>query len=137
MERPRHIATFRSAQFSPFLPDECQVNPGVFGAELAFWLCADLARRGFVTSYPAQDDWCWTLEFLPESGSEFSICCSNIDAASDRWQLALIRQPRKMFGRDKPSFSEVSDLMEAVRASIASVADASEVDWLYDRSVDV
>jgi hypothetical protein len=33
------LVTFRSPRFRPVLPDECQVNPGCYGAELAFWLC--------------------------------------------------------------------------------------------------
>ncbi len=31
--------TFSSMRFQPVLPEECQVNPGRYGAELAFCLC--------------------------------------------------------------------------------------------------
>src|SRR5262245_29293448 len=55
MEELRDIA--RSERFSPVLPDESQVNPGVYGAELAFWLCAELAALGVITSYPVSEDW--------------------------------------------------------------------------------
>jgi hypothetical protein len=31
--------SFDSERFRPVLPDESQVNPGRYGAELAYWLC--------------------------------------------------------------------------------------------------
>ena len=40
---------FDSDLFAPFLPDDAQVNPRVYGAELAFWLFRQLAARGIVT----------------------------------------------------------------------------------------
>lgn len=51
------IAEFRSAAFAPVLPEENQVNPSVYGAELAFWLCTELAKRNVATSYPEYEDW--------------------------------------------------------------------------------
>lgn len=47
---------FESNLFIPFLPDEAQVNPTVYGAELAFWLSRQLAQRGMPTSYPQCED---------------------------------------------------------------------------------
>lgn len=43
--------TFKSDLFKPFLPEEAQVNPNCYGAELAYWLAQKLAENGFVTSY--------------------------------------------------------------------------------------
>jgi hypothetical protein len=48
---------FESNMFSPFLPGDAQVNPGVYGAELAYWLSRQLAQRGMPTSYPQYEDW--------------------------------------------------------------------------------
>ena len=59
MSALRDIAEFRSTKFAPVLPDDSQVNPQVYGAELAFWLCTELAKRGIVTSYPNFEDWGW------------------------------------------------------------------------------
>lgn len=51
------FAQFRSGRFRPALPEVpevCQVNPRVYGAELAYWLGAALAARGdlFAKSSP-------------------------------------------------------------------------------------
>ena len=72
------IAEFNSEKFRPVLPDEAQVNPGVFGAELAWWLCTELAVRGVVTSYPEYEDWGWYLNHSTQSGAEFAIHCGNV-----------------------------------------------------------
>ena len=95
------IAEFRSARFAPVLPDDCQVNPGVYGAELAFWLCSELAQRGVITSYPESEDWGWYIEYSAESGAEFAVDCGNVGGASDQWLLCLRRFGRKLFGRNK------------------------------------
>lgn len=89
MSALRDIAQFRSANLAPVLPEECQVNPNVYGFELAYWLCAELFKQGVATSYPNQEDWGWYIEFLPPSGSEFAIHCSNVDGKKDEWVLSL------------------------------------------------
>src|SRR4029079_14060405 len=61
MSALRDIAEFRSTRFAPVLPDDAQVNPQVYGAELAFWLCTELAKRGVMTSYPDFEDWGWFI----------------------------------------------------------------------------
>ena len=35
---------FSSTKFLPYLPESCQVNPGVYGFELASWLSLALAK---------------------------------------------------------------------------------------------
>ena len=59
----REVATFRSARFVPILPDACQLEPRIYGAELAFWLAGKLARQGVVTSYPVAGSppGCWNI----------------------------------------------------------------------------
>src|SRR5450830_1540935 len=94
----RDIVQFESKDLAPVLPEERQVNPNVYGAELAYWLCMELAKRGVVTSYPNEEDWGWFIEFLPGNGAEFAIHCSNVDGRRDRWLLSLRRHARKMFG---------------------------------------
>lgn len=134
MSSLRAITRFNSSLFSPVLPDDSQVNPQVYGAELAYWLCTELARRGCVTSYPHAEDWCWSIEFLPESGSEFALCCSNIDGASHQWQLTLKRYSRKLFGRNKPPYEEAHLLIETIRALLESTPEIQQIEWLYDVS---
>ena len=63
-----------SAQFLPYLPEPCQVNPGAYGFELALWLSNALMQAGIVTSYPASEDWGWFTEYS-EGDAEFMIGC--------------------------------------------------------------
>lgn len=75
---------FTSSKFSPFLPDDCQANPGVYGFELAVWLSKQLAARNVITSYPNGEDCRWFLDYNQDD-IEFMICCGSMsenDAAS-------------------------------------------------------
>ena len=130
----REIVEFETEMFAPVLPEDSQVNPQVYGAELAYWLCADLQKRGVTTSYPEYEDWGWYIEYFTESGSEFAIHCYNIEGSKNHWLLSLRRHARKLFGRDKPAYSEANELIEAVRESIQSTAETSAIKWLYDNS---
>ena len=68
---------FSSAGFLPYLPEECQANPGAYGFEIAQWLSAELARQGIVTSYPLGEDWGWFIEHIQDE-VEFMIGCSSV-----------------------------------------------------------
>ncbi len=125
------IVEFRSDSFAPVLPEECQVNPQAYGAELAFWLCTELAKRGVATSYPNQEDWGWYLEYYTPSGSEFAIHCTNLDGAKDHWRLSLRRYGRKMFGRDKPPFSEAANLVSGIKKLLEEEPTIYRPDWKY------
>lgn len=128
----RDIVLFKSGQFTPLLPEECQVNPGVYGAELAFWLCTELARRGVATSYPGAEDWGWYIEFVAESGAEFAVHCGNAESERDLWLLLLRRHPRRMFGRGKPAYEEAAVLVKAIRTLLAATPSVQEMEWLYE-----
>src|SRR5262245_38508264 len=114
----QEIVEFRSARFAPVLPEECQVNPHVYGAELAFWLCTELARLGIPTSYPLAEDWGWYVEYSAKAGSVFAVHCGNIGGARDHWLLSLRRYGRKWFGRDKPPYSDATPLISAVHQAL-------------------
>jgi hypothetical protein len=125
------IARFRSPRFQPALPEECQVNPEVYGAELAFWLGAALAGEGVVTSYPNSEDWGWFIEYAGESASEFALHCYNVEGSREHWHLALRAFPRKMFGRDRPSVSLAEPLLRGLRAVLEQEASVTELEWLH------
>lgn len=125
------LAEFSSDAFSPFLPDECQVNPQVYGAELAFWLSRALAGNGIVTSYPEYEDWGWYIEYLTESESEFAVHCGNVGESSSRWLLSLRRYGRKIFGRDKPPYSEASDLVTSIKRCLETSESVADMVWMY------
>ena len=67
---------FTTDRFLPSLPEDCQVNPGAYGFELALWLAQTLLRSGIVTSYPLGEDWGWFIEYI-EGEAEFMIGCGS------------------------------------------------------------
>lgn len=125
------IVRFRSARFAPFLPEECQVNPEVYGAELSFWLSSALAARQVYTSYPAFEDWGWFLEYLGREESEFAVHCYNAEGSKEHWWLALHTYGRRLFGRDKPGLDLASPLISAIREALEEEESVSEMDWLF------
>lgn len=130
----RDVAEFTSLRFAPVLPDECQVNPGVYGAELAFWLCSALARLSVVTSYPQFEDWGWYIDYRTDTGAEFALHCGNVGGSSERWLLSLRRFGRGMFGRNKPPYSEATPLVDAVKRSLEAEAAVSDLQWRYSET---
>jgi hypothetical protein len=136
MEELRDIAQFRSARFTPVLPDDSQVNPGVYGAELAFWLCSELASRGVVTSYPVSEDWGWFIEYAADGGAEFAVHCGNVGGEPDLWLLSLRRFGRKLLGRDKPPFSLAAPLVAGIQSLLREEPSISELEWLHTDRAD-
>jgi hypothetical protein len=134
MDTLRDIAEFRSSRFSPILPEQAQVNPGVYGAELATWLCTELARLGIVTSYPIAEDWGWLVEYGTESGAEFAVHCGNVDGTNDRWLLSLRRFGRGFLGRDRPPFEEAGPLIEGIERLLRNEESVAGLTWLFDGS---
>ena len=97
---------FTSAKFCPYLPEESQGNPGVYGFELAHWLSVELMRRKVVTSYPVGEDWGWLIEFL-DGDLELTIGCSSQAEEGDgyngkpiQWGI-FIRPPGGFFRKPK------------------------------------
>ena len=122
------IAEFTCRDVAPFLPEDRQVNPDTYGAELAFWLTRSLAEEGIFTSYPASEDWGWYLDYQTDSGAEFAIHCGNVDGSRTRWALQIRRFGRKLFGRSKPSFEEAADLLGAIVRILQSDDAVSELE---------
>ena len=131
MDNLRDVAEFRSPAFSPFLPDEFQANPEVYGAELAFWLCRELALRGVHTTYPRWEDWGWYIDYTAASGAKFAVHCSNVGGAPDHWMLHLRRFGRKLFGRDKPPFSDADPLVSQIQEILRTETSVSDLAWNY------
>ncbi len=132
MNSLRDIAEFRSSRFSPLLPEDSQVNPGVYGAELAYWLCTELARNGVVTSYPYAEDWGWIIEYVTPEGSEFAVHCGNVGGSADHWLLSIRRHGRKLFGRDLPPYELAEPLVRGIESLLRSEDSITEMNWLYE-----
>ena len=124
------IVSFRSDRFAPILPEDSQVNPEVYGAELAWWLTSELAAHGVITSYPIAEDWGWFIEYSGSEDSEFALHCYNVDGSRDRWLLALRPFGRRMFGRDRPDAALARPLLDALRAVLGSEPTIGEIEWI-------
>jgi hypothetical protein len=123
------IVDFESNMFSPFLPDDAQVNPGVYGAELAFWLCRQLAQAGILTSYPAAEDWGWFITYRTEDDHTYSLCCGNIYGSVDKWRCYLKPEAKRLFGRNKAPIEGARMLMHALRNVLQKELGISNVIW--------
>jgi hypothetical protein len=76
------LIEFESEKFLPYLPEECQANPGVYGFELALWLSRELAGNGVITSYPLGEDWGWFIEYIQDE-IEIMVGCSSQTGAGE------------------------------------------------------
>lgn len=124
---------FKSALFHPALPEESQVNPGCYGAELAYWLCVELAKIGVITSYPDYEDWGWYLMYITQGGDEFYLCCSNFGDSVDEWHCYLRPLGRNFFGGNKPPIEIAKALLEGLRLVLESATEIKELQWWYEK----
>lgn len=120
---------FDSPLFRPFLPEDAQVNPQVYGAELAFWLARELAARGVATSYPEYEDWGWFLEYITDAGDEYWLCCGNREGGDDRWLCYLNPKAKGFFGRNKARVENARPLLEALRRVLEETPEITHVRW--------
>lgn len=117
---------FESARFLPYLPEDCQGNPGAYGFELAQWLSAELMKRGIATSYPLGEDWGWLIEFL-EGELELTIGCGSQAEEGDGyggkaipWSI-FIREPGGLFKKKSRPEAQaaIARLSEQIVACLA------------------
>ena len=125
----RKIVYFKSEKFKPFLPNEVQVNPNVYGAELAFWLAEKLAEKGVVTSYPDYEDWGWYLNYTPTEEDEFLLCCSNEDGEANSWICFLQLEFGVLFWKRKSNMSKAKPLLDALKSILEESKEILDVEW--------
>lgn len=117
---------FRSDRFLPVLPEDRQVNNGVYGFELAWWLAQELARRGILCTYPDSEDWGWYLAWHDDA-CEFQIGCASmtLDGEGYRgqavdWTIHLSRHKRlSERWRGAPDDSGWLRLRDAIQSALA------------------
>jgi hypothetical protein len=118
---------FSSAEFLPYLPEDSQGNPGVYGFELAHWLSRALAERGVVTSYPLGEDWGWLIEYI-DGDLEVTIGCASIADEGEGYSgkpisWSIFVRPhqslKKIFGR-RAEASAPPRPTEAIEAALAA-----------------
>lgn len=124
--------TFRSTRFTPVLPEESQVNPGRYGAELAYWLCTELAHCGVITSYPEYEDWGWFIEYITDAGDEFWLCCGNLHDSRDQWHCFLQSKSKGLFRRKPPLDAAAEPLLNTLRQILETEDSISDVQWTDD-----
>ena len=121
--------TFTSDLFMPFLPEDSQVNPNCYGAELCWWLSRELARKNIVTSYPNAEDWGWFLEFI-EKGNEFWICCGNIAGENTTWQIYIRGLAKGIFmWKYKPPMAIAKPVLKAIDLVLKETAGIHDIEW--------
>jgi hypothetical protein len=128
---PKAAVTFTSERFRPVLPEDAQVNPGRYGAELAFWLCTELARDGVTTSYPNFEDWGWFIEYIVDE-DEYWLCCGNEDGMDDRWRCFLRPLGRGLLGRNRAPVERARPLLEALARVLEREPSVRDVVWSDD-----
>ncbi len=118
---------FSSAEFLPYLPEDAQGNPGVYGFELAHWLSRTLAERGITTSYPLGEDWGWFIEYL-DGELEVMIGCSSMADEGEgysgkpiAWSIFVKphRSVKSFFGRREEGATP-ANLTAAIEAALAT-----------------
>mgnify|MGYP001822861333 CR=1 FL=1 len=120
---------FDSELFTPFLPEDSQVNPGVYGAELAFWLAQQLAEIDVVTSYPNYEDWGWFIEYITNEGDEFWLCCGNREGDKDKWDCYLNPKAKSLFGRKKANVEKALPLINGLKTLLDKSPGITNVMW--------
>lgn len=119
---------FESHLFRPFLPEESQVNPQVYGAELAYWLSKQLAELQVITTYPISEDWGWFIEYL-RNDKEYWVCCRNCDELPHKWWISIEPRSKSFFGRSKASMTDAEPLIKALHRLLDNNPDISNVTW--------
>jgi hypothetical protein len=122
---------FTSELFKPFLPDDSQVNPHVYGAELTFWLSMKLAEKEVITTYPNNEDWGWFLEYFVDD-NEYMLCCSNSDEEGVEWRCYLRPQAKNIFGRNKAPIEYAAPLLNALRELLEETHGINGIRWSND-----
>lgn len=119
---------FKSNAFKPFLPEDSQVNPEGYGAELAFWVCKALASKNIFTSYPDYEDWGWYIDFSVDE-NEYQLCCGNMECSSTEWQLSLEPYSKGLFGRNKSPIDQAKPLLDALHLIPEEAEEITDINW--------
>lgn len=121
---------FECENFQPYLPEDMQVNPNVYGAELAYWLSEKLAGKGFFCGYPQSEDWGWFLEYF--SGEDcFWLCCSNSDIEGKAWRCFLRPKSKSFFSLKKTPVDVAEPLLGALRELLEETSTIRNIEWSH------
>jgi hypothetical protein len=119
---------FKSSLFKPFLSDDAQVIPMVYGADLAWWLSRVLAKRGVESTYPDYEDWGWFIEYIVDE-NEYWLCCGNIGDSDNEWRVYLDCKAKSLFGRNKAPVELAKPLITALHTVLSETEEISNITW--------
>lgn len=122
---------FKSDLFKPCLPEDSQVNPQTYGAELSYWLCQQLAIKNMITSYPNSEDWGWFIEYFVDD-NEYLLGCSNSDAIGEAWRCFLRPQANNFFARNKAPLLLAQPLLQTLQVLLEETQGISHIRWSND-----
>lgn len=120
---------FSSESFRPLLPESSQVNPGRYGAELAWWLAGELVRAGLPTSYPENEDWGWFLEWQAPGGEAFQLCCGNVEGSSEDW-LCFVQPVRQGLLAGAPPLRAARPLLDTLARVLDQEPAIHDITWV-------
>ena len=121
---------FRSRLFRPRRPEEEQVNPGVYGEELARWLADRLRETGGLEPRVDFEDFAWLVE-LPVGEATAWLFCANEFGSDDVWMID-VREASRLFGwfrRSKLRADARFVLCMELHAILTSEPEISELEW--------
>lgn len=119
---------FTSALFEPFLSEDAQVNPECYGAELAWWLSKELAKKGVETSYPECEDWGWYLEYFVDD-DEYMIGCGSVTGSPNNWHIFLKCHSKGLFGKNKAPIQKAEPLLSGIQSLLSETDEISNIEW--------
>ena len=124
-------ARFKSTRFRPLRPEREQVNPGVYGEELARWVAARLRASGGAEPRVDYEDYAWLVELALGAGDAW-ILCANEFGSDDVWMVEVRPRPR-FLGWFRPAAVTPDDLFGLCRrlhVILSSEATITELEWL-------
>jgi hypothetical protein len=124
-------ARFGSTRFRPRRHESEQVNPGVYGEELARWLAARLGESAGTQPRVDYEDWAWLVE-LRVGGGHAWIFCANEHGSDDVWIIDVRPRARFLgwFRRPGVTPDELFGLCKRLHVILSSEATITELEWL-------
>lgn len=125
---------FRSSKFPPYLDEEEQINPGLWGRRLAEYLVEGLAKKGVETEEFLAEDWGYYIPVQNE-GFRLGICCGHQQGDDD--ELLCFTDPGKpsvrKFFKKIDATSQLTRLTAALREILDADAEIQEIVWTEPR----
>jgi hypothetical protein len=125
-------ARFESTRFGPLRPESEQVNPGVYGEELARWLAARLTETEGSEPRVDYEDWAWLVE-LPLGKGHAWIFCANEYGSDDVWMIDVRPRPRFLGWLRRPAVTadDLFGLCRRLHVIFQSEATITNLEWVW------